>query len=84
MQERKGTRMIGCKICIAKYGIKGSELNSLLKTEEELVQHIESEHHIPVMRDGETEEECNRRFFRENPEAGGENCKCPDCVKEVS
>ena len=68
-----------CKYCIATRGLIGSEIGSLPQTEEELFDHIEREHHIPVQREGETKEQTLARFHRENPEAGGPNCKCPSC-----
>ena len=66
---------IACKWCILTKGLKGSEIGSLPQTEEELYQHIECVHHIPVRRDGETVEV-------ENPEAGGPNCRCPGCQRK--
>lgn len=72
-----------CKFCILTRGIRGSEIASLPETEEELLQHIEREHHVPVRRKNETLEECKERFQRENPEAGGPNCKCPDCKRQI-
>ena len=70
---------IACKWCILTKGLKGSEIASLPQTEEELCQHIESAHHIPVRREGETVEAARERFQTENPEAGGPNCQCPRC-----
>ena len=70
---------IACKWCILSKGLKGSEIGSLPQTEEEFARHIEGVHHIPVRRDGETVEVARTRFQRENPEAGGPNCRCPDC-----
>jgi hypothetical protein len=68
---------IGCRYCIAEHGLKGSEVDSLPRTDEEFADHIEREHHVPVRRDGEDEESCQRRFQAANPEAGGPKCKCP-------
>ncbi|GAI58244.1 unnamed protein product, partial [marine sediment metagenome] len=36
---------------------KGSEIHSLPQTEEELMEHTDAVHHMPVIRPGETEEE---------------------------
>lgn len=71
---------IACRICIATVGIKGSDIASMPQTDEEHAQHMEAVHHIPVRRDNESEAECMGRFKREQPEAGGSNCKCPSCV----
>jgi len=70
-----------CKYCVMEYGIKGSELQEKhLETEEDLINHIESEHHIPVMRENETEKETMKRFYKQYPEAKNpETCKCPEC-----
>lgn len=70
---------IACKYCIATKGLRGSEIASLPQTDEEFANHIEREHHVPVEREGETEAETMARFQRENPEAGGPNCRCPAC-----
>ena len=72
---------IACKLCIATKGLKGSDIGSLPQTDEELHEHIESVHHQPVQRDGETPKECMERFTKAHPEAGGPNCKCPSCRK---
>jgi len=70
---------IACKYCIAT---KGLRLDSLwvFETEEELYNHIEMEHDIPVARKGETEEETMVRFQDKNPRAGGPDCRCPACM----
>ena len=72
-----------CKYCIMEHGIKGSDLKKYdLKTDEDLINHIESEHHIAVQRDGETEEECMKRFYKQFPEAKDRRtCKCPECKR---
>ena len=70
--------MIGCKYCLLPGG-KGIRLSDCFETDEEFFDHIESEHHIPVRRDGERNAETMERFRREKPEAGGPNCKCPTC-----
>ncbi len=38
--------MFACKICIMKKGLRGSEIASLPKTQEEFVEHLETVHHI--------------------------------------
>ena len=48
---------IGCVLCIMKVGLKGSEIDSLPKTDEEFIQHLKEVHHIEVTDDStETEE----------------------------
>ena len=64
-------------------GIKGSELQEKhFESEEALMEHIESEHHIAVIKRNETEEECMERFDKQYPEAGDpKTCKCPECKR---
>jgi hypothetical protein len=71
---------IACKMCIAEKGLKGSEIDQLPKTDEELIDHIESEHHIAVKREGESEEKAHERLIAKYPEANDtKTCKCPSC-----
>jgi hypothetical protein len=60
---------------MATRGLRGSDIGSLPKDEEELFEHIESVHHMPVVREGETEEQATERFLRKHPEARD----CPEC-----
>ena len=60
---------LACKICIAEHGLRGSDVANLPQTEEELFEHIEAVHHMPVVRKGETKDEATERFLREHPEA---------------
>ena len=68
---------LACKICIATKGLRGSEIASLPQTEEELEEHLEAVHHMPVIRVGETEEQAEERFLKNHPEAK----TCPDCIR---
>jgi len=67
---------IMCKVCIVQRGIKGSEIKDLFQDEEELMDHMESAHHMPVVKEGETREECIKRFIEKYPEAR----TCPECI----
>lgn len=51
-----------CKICIAEHGLRGSDIASLPKTEQELFDHIEDVHGIPVRRPGETDQQAIARI----------------------
>ena len=66
---------LACKICIVKKGLRGSEISTLPQTEEELYDHMEREHHMPVQREAETEQEAEERFLAKYPEAR----ICPEC-----
>lgn len=39
---------IACKLCIATKGLKGGDIGSLPQTNEEMREHLESVHHMPV------------------------------------
>lgn len=65
-----------CKICIAQKGLKGSDIKGLPQTEEELIDHVERVHHMPVQRKGETHEDSIRRFLEKYPEAK----TCRECI----
>ena len=67
---------LACKICIMTKGLRGSEIGSLPQNEEELADHMEKVHHMPVRRDGETHEESVQRFLEKYPEAR----TCPECI----
>jgi len=67
---------IACKICIMKKGLLGTEIGSLPKTEDELMDHMEEVHHMPVQREGESHEQCIKRFIERYPEAK----TCPECI----
>lgn len=66
---------IGCKICIARDGLKGSEIDKLPKTHDELYEHLEAVHHMVVLREGETEAQAQTRFIAAHPAA----LDCDDC-----
>jgi hypothetical protein len=70
-----------CRYCIMMKGLHGSDLHTwpTIDDHEAQARHIESEHHVPVQREGETEEQTEARFKREQPDAGGAHCKCPSC-----
>lgn len=68
---------IACKICIMEKGIRGSDLKDMPQTEEDLIDHLESVHHMPVIREGETPEQCTKRFLEKYPEAR----TCPECIE---
>ena len=81
LQPLSGDEMpFACKYCIALKGLTVEDVRNLPKNEDQLYDHIEKVHHIPVMREGETEEKAFERFRKENPTAGGKKCKCPTCI----
>ena len=68
---------LACRICIMHKGLLGSEVKSLPKTEEELWDHLESEHHVIVKREGESAEQATARFLKKYPDA----VNCEDCKR---
>lgn len=72
-----------CRYCIMTKGLQGSEISALPQTQDELVTHIECEHHIPVRRKGETADQARERLWSAYPEARDlRTCKCPACVRD--
>jgi len=69
---------IACKLCIMEKGLRGSDIVSLPQTEEEFIAHLERDHHIPVQNEGETREDCIKRFLEKYPEAR----TCPECIAQ--
>lgn len=69
--------MFACTICVATKGLKGSELDSLPKSEDELIDHLERVHHYVVRRHGESDEEAARRC----DEAYPERKNCAECTE---
>lgn len=67
---------LACKICIMEKGVRGSDIKDLPQNEEELADHMEKVHHMPVQREGETHEQCIKRFIEKYPEAK----TCPKCI----
>jgi hypothetical protein len=63
---------LACRICIATGGLQGSEISSLLQNEEELIEHMEKVHHMPVIMPGETKQQATDRFLKKYP--GAKNC----------
>lgn len=77
--ENKGK--ILCPMCLLSKGLDDENRDEVtFDTEEEFADHMESEHHIPVQKEGLTEEENMVRFREKYPEAKDtKTCKCPSC-----
>lgn len=67
---------IACKYCILTKGLHGSDIPGLPQTEDELFDHMEREHHVVVCREGETQEQADRRVLAK-PET------CPECREQI-
>jgi hypothetical protein len=52
-----------CKFCLAQHGLNGTEIFKLPLDRETVAEHIEREHHYPVRRDGESQDEAEHRVF---------------------
>ena len=70
-----------CRWCVELHGLRGRDLGDwpAAGDSEGIARHIESVHHIPVQRDGETAAQTRARFAREQPDADGPHCRCPRC-----
>jgi hypothetical protein len=73
--------MLTCKICIAEKGFSLANTDRIFKTDEELYEHIEIEHGVPVIRQGETEEQAIERCAKKGIVPDREKCKCKDCQR---
>ena len=74
-----------CKHCIAKYGIRGSEVAEQdLSDDEAFYNHIEEYHGIPVKREGETEQQASDRCAAKGSVPDSAKCKCRDCREKRS
>lgn len=70
---------LACKLCIFSKGLRGSDIGrrgSTFANQEELNSHLESFHHCPVQREGETMEQAEARFLATYPEA----LTCLECI----
>lgn len=65
------TKEVACIMCIARDGlVKPPRFYS----QDDFAEHLEKDHHVPIKRDGESNEEMRKRFLKENPAAwGGQN-----------
>lgn len=72
---------IACKICVARYGLRGSEIGDLPKTQEELAEHLENEHGMVVIREGETRQQADARCTAKGIVPDQTKCQCADCRK---
>ena len=74
-----------CSLCLT-YGDPRKEpgasltITDVLETDEDLVEHIEMVHCIPVRRAGETDAQAKARVQAKNPDYGTSRCPCPGCV----
>lgn len=68
-----------CKICIAKYGFKLSDKDKSFETVDELAEHMEDVHGIPVMREGESEQQAVDRCAAKGIVPDTSKCQCKDC-----
>lgn len=68
---------LACRLCIFEDGFTLENIDSLLKTEDEFVDHVESVHSIPVRRKGETWNKARKRFLLAYPEKSDpKKCNC--------
>jgi predicted small metal-binding protein len=68
-----------CKLCVAKFGFKLADKNKTFETDEELYEHIENTHGIPVMREGETSKQAEERCAKKGIVPDRDICQCEEC-----
>ena len=68
---------MACQYCVSEGTVTVMDF-------EGMAHHVESMHHLPVLRPGETDEEGMERFRREQPLAGTDKCRCPRCKELVN
>lgn len=69
-----------CRICVAENGLKAVDLSTWPEAGdiEAITAHVETVHHMPVRRPGESVVGAKERFYTAVPTAGP-GCKCPSC-----
>ena len=73
-----------CKICVARYGFTLQDKDRMFETEEELYEHMENVHGIPVIREGETEADAKKRCAEKGIGEDVTKCQCEDCKSKRS
>jgi len=68
-----------CQKCIIQFGFRISDKNKTFETDEELAEHMEIVHGIPVMREGEIEKECMERCAKKGLSPDRNKCVCEEC-----
>jgi hypothetical protein len=67
-----------CKLCT----VEGNTIfANALAGDDELYEHIEMVHDVPVRREGETDQKAMARVRAKNPRMGGPDCRCVDCKR---
>ena len=66
-----GEKEIACTICTLIYGLKSEHT---FRNEEELAEHLEDRHGIPVMREGETQNQAIERCKKKGVEPNVDKC----------
>jgi len=68
-----------CQKCIVQFGFKLTDKGKSFETDEESYEHLEMIHGIPVIREGETKEECERRCQAKGLSSDRNKCICEEC-----
>jgi len=80
-----GIGMRVCPRCIARNGLRGSDLikggEKDMDNDEKWADHLENEHGIPVIRKGETEKQAIKRCAKKGIVHDKAKCLCGDCKR---
>ena len=70
-----------CKICVSQKGYRLANKESSFGVDNELYDHVENEHGIPVRRDGETRKQAKKRCREKGITNNKDTCQCGDCKR---
>ena len=68
-----------CQKCILQFGFRLADKNKTFETDEELCEHLEVVHGIPVRRENETEKDCMERAAKKGLSQDRNKCICEEC-----
>ena len=71
--------MLTCSICVGRYGFTLADKDRLFESDNELANHMEDVHGIPVAREGETIEQAVERCAHKGIVEDRSVCLCEDC-----
>jgi len=68
-----------CQKCIIQFGFKLSDKGKNFETDEELYEHFEMVHGIPVRRENETAKDAEERCAKKGLSENRNKCVCKEC-----
>ncbi len=71
--------MITCTICVGRNGFTLADKDRIFESDNELANHMEDVHGIPVAREGETTDQAEERCAQKGVVVDRSICACKDC-----